>query len=270
MIKFGAIVPHPPILIPNIGKENQRQLENTIKAYEKLKEELRAEEIETVIIISAHGPIRPEISSFNLDENFEINFEEFGDFSTKLKLACDLELTQGIREFFTAREDIQLVNFPVLDHGSGVPLFLLCYELKNIKVVSFYISGRGLPEHYRLGKEIAGLIAPDRKKTAIIASGDLSHCLSKKAPCKYSPKGAKFDQRLIECLKEKKTEEIISVNEETLEEIKACGPRSIAVLLGALSGLEYETKILAYEYPFGIGNLTTIHKVISSDAPQLF
>lgn len=68
--------------------------------------------------------------------------------------------------------------------------------------------------------------------------------------------------------KRKKTEEIISANEETLEEVKACGPRSIAVLLGALSGLEYETKILSYEYPFGIGNLTTIHKIISSAALQ--
>ena len=33
MLVFSAIVPHPPILIPNVGQENLDKLKKTIKGY---------------------------------------------------------------------------------------------------------------------------------------------------------------------------------------------------------------------------------------------
>lgn len=257
MIKLAAIVPHSPILIPNIGKENQTQLESTIKAYQKLASDIREKEIESIILISSHGPIRPGIFSIGLNERFNINFEEFGDFSTKFELLCDLELSQIIREGFINDEKVQMISRSGLDHGASIPLYLLCYGLKEIKVVLIYVSGSGLAKHYHFGEQIIKKIPKSFKKNiAIIASGDLAHCLTKKAPVKYSPKGAKFDQKIIEAIKKDFHEEISGLNQELLKEVKACGTRSISVLMGALSGLEYEAKVLSYEYPFGIGNLT--------------
>ncbi len=272
MIKAAAIVPHPPILIPNIGKENRGRLENTLRSYQKLEQILKDKNIDTIIVISSHGPVRPKIFSIGLEEKFKIDFEEFGDFSTKMEIAGDLGLAQKIREDTIGKNDAQLIASPSLDHGAGVPLYLLCYDLKDIKVVPIHTSQKDAKQHHLFGQEIAKTIQKEKKNIAVVASGDLSHCLNEKAPAGYSPKGAKFDQKIIENLKDRKTREIMEIDHNTLKEVKACGPRSIAVLLGILSKLDYESDILSYEYPFGIGNLTAYFDIkttqVSSSRPH--
>jgi len=47
-LEQAAIVPHPPILIPSIGKENQSLLSKTITSYSKLEESLKNNKIETL------------------------------------------------------------------------------------------------------------------------------------------------------------------------------------------------------------------------------
>ncbi|MBD3247820.1 AmmeMemoRadiSam system protein B [Candidatus Falkowbacteria bacterium] len=256
MIKTAAIVPHPLILIPNIGRENLSLLEQTIKAYQKLAEDLKEQEIESIVIFSSHGPIKSDAFCINLSEKFEINFEEFGDFATRSSIEGDLYLAQTIKEIFPNDLKVRMINNQVLDHASAVPLLLLCQELKDVKVVPIYISGHDLKRHFEFGKKIGKQLAKEKKKIAVIASGDLSHCLNKKAPAGYCPKGAKFDQKLIEDLKAKDPEYLLNTDNELLEEIRACGPQAISSLLGVLDVLDYETDILSYESPFGIGNLT--------------
>ena len=70
-IKLAAIVPHPPVLIPSIGKENLLQLEKTRSSYTKIGEALAEEKIETIILISSHGPAD--------GKNFNINMGIIGD-----------------------------------------------------------------------------------------------------------------------------------------------------------------------------------------------
>lgn len=258
MINLAGIVPHPLILIPNIGKENQKLLNTTANSFLKIAEELKNKKIDTLIIISSHGPIGNDIFSINLSEKFEINFEEFGDFASKAEVDCDLELTQTIRENMLRFNNTQMINSPVLDYGTGIPLYLISPELKDLKIVSINISNANLKKHFDFGKKIAEKIKTAEKNIAVFASADLSHCLNKKAPAKYCAKGAKLDKRLIEQLKEKDVKKSLETCEELMEKPMACGPRAIAVLLGILDKEEYETNILSYEAPFGIGNLTAL------------
>lgn len=269
-LKLAAIVPHPPILIPSIGKENILRLEKTKNTYSRIEEALDAEKIETIIVISSHGPIRPGIFSINACDEFEINFEEFGDFSTKMKLGGDLELAQNIREALIEKPEVQIINQPILDHGCGVPLYSLLFNnqskalpdgsKKNIEIVPIYVSGAGLKEHFELGRLLAGQIEKGRKKIAVFASGDLSHTIAKNSPAGYSPRGAKFDQRLIECLQEKKFEEILNFDKDAIAEAKPCGLKAIAMLLGVLDGSGYDIQSTSYESPFGVGHLTMLLK----------
>lgn len=256
MLKFGAIVPHPPILIPNIGKENRSFLEKTLESYQELVEKIKEKKIDSLILISSHGHSRPSTISIRADEWFNINFEEFGDFSTKMKVRNDLALSQRIREKLIKDKGVQLISGQNLDHGAGVPLYLLCYEFKDIKTLIIHTSAENLKRHYDIGKKIGREADKYAGNTAVVASGDLSHCLSEKAPCGYLPKGAKFDQKFIENLKKRNEREIIETDSKAIEEVKACGPRAIALMLGAMSGKRYEGEILSYEYPFGIGNLS--------------
>jgi aromatic ring-opening dioxygenase LigB subunit len=268
--KLAAIVPHPPILIPGIGKENLLRLEKTRNIYNQIEEEIRAEKIDTIIIISSHGPIRPAVFGINISTEFEINFEEFGDFSTKMSINGDSELAQNIREFLIEKPEVQAISQPVLDHGCGVPLYSLLFNYfdknssgglgKNIEIVPIYASNAGLKEHFELGKLIRGQIEKGRKKIAILASGDLSHTVTKNSPAGYSARGAKFDQRLIECLQEKKIEDILNFDDSLIAEVKPCGLKAIAMLLGALNGTGYDILSTSYEPPFGVGHLTMLLK----------
>jgi MEMO1 family protein len=53
---FAAISPHPPLLIPSIGKEAIKKIQKTKEALEKLEEDLYLSRPEIIIIISIWRP----------------------------------------------------------------------------------------------------------------------------------------------------------------------------------------------------------------------
>ena len=257
----AAIVPHPPLLIPNIGKENVKRLKSTSEAYQKLAEDLYSGQIETIIAISPHGPIYLESFSINLCPEFFINFEEFGDFSSKLILNGDIGLAYKIREELETKVPLQLISQSILDYGSSVPLFLLCQHLPKIKVIPIYYSGLDLTSHYNFGRSIKHQLLISKNRIAIIASGDLSHRLTKDAPAGFNPKAKKFDKKLIDYLNHDQVDEIFKIRPEFIAEAGECGLKSIVILLGVLAGIKYQPQLLSYEAPFGVGYLVMNFKI---------
>ena len=254
-IVYSAIVPHPPLLIPAIGKENIKTIKNTVEAYKKLEENLYAHKVETIVIISPHGLIMPNSFTMNLSPEFSIAFEDFGDLVTKQKLGGDIGLAYKIRESLETKAPLQLISEPNLDHGSGVPLYLLTQNLKQAKIIPIYYSGLDLDAHFKFGQLLKQELMKHRRRIAIIASGDLSHRLTKEAPAGYSRQGAKFDKKLVEYLKTKKTPDILRLDEKMVNDAGECGLKSIVMLLGILDGIKCEPQILSYEGPFGVGYL---------------
>lgn len=257
-----AIVPHPPLLIPSIGKENLTLLDKTTTSYNKLKDSLGQNKIETLLIITSHGEIHPDYFSINEAGELEINFHEFGDYSTKASFRSDKRLIQELKEGFSPYQKVRFVNSPRLDHGSSVPICSLCQEFPEIKVVPIYISGLGPREHFNFGKKLKTIIDKEKKHIAVIASGDLSHALTKKAPAPYSSRAARFDQKLIEYIQDRKIGDILNLKKELINEVKPCGLKSIIILLGILKGVDYEIENLTYEAPFGVGYLTMQMKIL--------
>jgi MEMO1 family protein len=255
-LSFAAIVPHTPILIPAIGKENISLLKKTIDSYRKLEEQLYSSQIDTLLIISPHGAVQSDSFTMNLSPEFNIGFEEFGDLSTKLQIKGDIGSAYKIRERLETKAPLQMISEPALDHGCGVPLFLLTQNNKKLKVIPLYYSALDLDSHFKFGQLLKREFLVNKNRFGIIASGDLSHRLSKNSPAGYSPKGAKFDQKLIDNLKNKKIEEILNMNKNLIEDAGECGLRSIVILLGIISGINYSTETLSYESPFGVGYLT--------------
>jgi len=254
MIKFAGIAPHPPILIPAIGKENVSQLAKTARGFEALENELAMAQIDTLLVISPHGLVKENFYTINSNPDFVVNFEAFGDFATSLKLKGDIVAPAQIKEAVQAEIPLKLISDPLLDHGCGVPLFLLLSKrLKNIKIIPLYYSFLDRENHFEFGRRLKKFLQTGDKKFGILASGDLSHRLTATAPAGYSPKGAKFDQKLVELIKAKKTKEVLGLSEELIEEAGECGLRSILILLGVLDGIEYTPEILSYEGPFGVG-----------------
>ena len=257
MIVFSAITPHPPILIPEIGKDNLRFIEQTTKAMERLAEDMYAAKPETIVIISPHSPMLADAFTLNMSPTFEVQFKDFGDLSTKFTLNGDIQLIHHYKEILESQMKVVLINQSELDHGIGVPLHFLTkgLDLKKVKIVPMSFSLLDYNTHYEYGKKLQEDMINDTKRIAIIASGDLSHRLTEDAPAGYSHWAKKFDDTLIKSIKKKDIKTILNFDTDFVDEAGECGLRSIIILLGMLNSINYTPDIYSYEGPFGVGYL---------------
>ncbi len=265
MIKLSYIIPHSPILIPNIGKNNTNIFNKTIESFKNIKQEIIDNNIDTIIIISPHKK-NNETISINDHFSFNINFEEFGDYSDKIKVNGDLELSYIIKEELWPDFDINLLAETKPDYGINIPLFLLLSEenqrLKNFKgkIIIINTSTKfDCQHHFEVGKKISSVLQNSSHKIAVIASAELSHCLNYNAPGGFFQKAIMFDEKTIENLKKGKeaNEEILKIDPKLALGAKECGLRPISLLLGILDNFpNYIGENMSYQKDLGVGCLT--------------
>ncbi len=72
---------------------------------------------------------------------------------------------------------------------------------------------------------------------ALLASGDLSHLLTRNAPAGYEPECApKFETAIEEALKNNSPKPVYELGERIIERAGECGLRSVMAMLGLSSG----------------------------------
>ncbi|HLD27763.1 MAG TPA: AmmeMemoRadiSam system protein B [Patescibacteria group bacterium] len=252
---FGAIVPHPPLLIPAIGRDNLKEMEKTGRSFKELEEILYAKKPDTIIVISPHGNLMTEAFTINHSPVLKADFEDFGDLETKLEFKNDNALAYQIRESLETKLPLVLTTVERLDHGVSVPLYYLTRHLPDFRIIPVGYSMLSFAEHFAFGAAIRRVLNLTNKRVAVIASGDLSHRLTLEAPAGFSERGREFDAKLIELLKQKDLKSILKLNSDLVKEAGECGLKSILILLGVLDEINYQPEILSYEAPFGVGYL---------------
>lgn len=255
MFIFSAITPHSPLLIPSIGKENLSVLKKTQTAMEKISADLYSLKPDIVIIISPHGQLDEKKIIINQAPFFKSNFNQFGDLITNLEWAGDMGLAYKIYQEFETTGLLGLIQEEKVDHGVSIPLFYLTQNLKNIHIIPINYSLANVKQHFMFGEKLAEVLKRFNERIAIVASGDLSHRLTKDSPSGYVVEGKKFDKIIIDSLKEKNYQNIINIDPQIAKKADQCGWHSIALLLGILNEINLEPTIISYEGPFGIGHL---------------
>jgi aromatic ring-opening dioxygenase LigB subunit len=158
--------------------------------------------------------------------------------------------------------DLIIISSPHPDWGFNVPLFFLANNLKS-KVESYLIGSESPDFYFEKGKKFyQSTISNLQSKIALIASGDLSHCLKANGPYGFNPQGPKFDKNLIDFLKNKNTDNFLKLDND-FPEAGECGLRSFSFILGILeeSKINWQPEILSYEGPFGVGYLVADFKL---------
>jgi len=261
MIVFGAITPHPPLLIPGIEKNDRDKIAKTEKAMLDLSEKLAESEPDTIIFITPHSLLYPDLFNICDIQNLKGDFVEFGDKSDSWSGQNDLDLAERIARK-AEDEGVPTILFNngddqfALDHGIMVPLYFLKQKIDyNFKIIPIGYTYGSRAEHYLFGQIIASVCEQTSRRIAIIASGDLSHRLDMKAPDGFSYDGEKFDQEFVELIKEADAYTLMNMDEELVENAGECGYKSALILLGAMSNLRFQPEIYSYEGPFGVGYL---------------
>jgi AmmeMemoRadiSam system protein B len=255
MLIFSALVPHPPLLIPAIGKEKEEQLKKTHAALEQLKQDLFLAKPNVIIIISPHGVILEKSFMVNVQPNFSSNFAEFGDLATKKEWLGIPYLGAKIAQNETADLPIKLFSEEKLDHGASIPLYLLTEHLPDVQILPLTYSQSSAKEHLRFGEILKEVIMESEKRIAIIASGDLSHALITDSPAGYKPEGEVFDRTLVNYLETRNTVGLTQMDPELVNNAEQCTYRPLLILLGIMKNMNYTFKNLSYEAPFGVGYL---------------
>jgi len=272
MLKFAAITPHPPVIIPTIGSPSDfRKTAETRKAMEKIAEIFAKIQPDTVILISPHGPVEYEEITINSSPTLFGNFEQFNDFKSSFIFENDLEVTELLyQESKIQKVSIRLLRQPELDHGSLVPLYyLIKNHKKNIKIIPIAYSYSDKNNNFNFGKVISDVCGKIKdKKIVLIASGDLSHRLTIDAPAGFDPEGVEFDKQLIQALDNNDIRAVLNINKKLIEQAGECGYLSIIILLGVIEQLnkgrifkKVKFKSLSYEGPFGVGYLVGYYKL---------
>lgn len=253
------VLPHSPLLIPEIGRANYSFLDKTTSAYKQVADDLKELEVDTLVIISPHGLIQDDTFTLNVAPEMSINLQDFGFIPPKTVLGGDSLLADQIKTGLRGEIPIQLISESILDYGSAIPAYLLKNLVGEFKIIVITpAENLGLEDHLNFGKRLQDIIKASDKKIAVLASSDLSHRLKRKSPGGYSPKGAKFDNKLIEYLSEPKTAtaNILKMDSKLIKDAGECGLKPILILLGILEGIPSKSRIFSYQTDFGIGYLS--------------
>jgi AmmeMemoRadiSam system protein A len=264
---FSGIAPHPPIMVPEVGREAVARVRDSIDAMAELTRRLIDTGAETVILISPHAPL--EIDSFVAYEGPTL-YADFADFhapDTGFSARVDEELLKAITQTAAdANYRVSMLPDDLLDHGTAVPLYFLLSNGWRGQIVALGYSFLSNDDHLCFGSCILKAVDQIGRRVAFIASGDLSHRLKPEAPAGYDPSAHVFDEQVVGALRANEPWRIREIDHGLRKLAGECGYRSMLVALGATAGLPLSCEVMNYEAPFGVGYLVAQLTSVSAES----
>lgn len=255
---IGAfIMPHPPIIIPEVGKGEETKIRKTIDAYRKAARQIADLKPETIVLTTPHAVAYADYLHISPGDKAEGNFASFGAPNTKAEFTYDTEFVAKLTEE-AKRAGIPAGTFgekdPSVDHGALVPLtFVNEVYAGKYRLVRCSISGLGPLVHYNYGRCIAKAAKDIGRRTVIIASGDLSHKLKVDGPYGFAKEGPEFDKQVTDAMKTGDFMRFLTFDNEFCESAAECGLPSFTIMAGAFDSIAVKPDFLSYEGTFGVG-----------------
>lgn len=254
---IGAImVPHPPLIIPEVGKGEEEQVRKTIDAYEKAARFVGELKPDTIIVSSPHSVMYGDYFHISPKAKASGSFRRFGASKVSFEEEYDEQLVKEI----CSQADVE--SFPAgilgerdpsLDHGTLVPLYFIEKYYKEFKLVRVSLSGLPLSDHYHFGQFIQQAVDALGRRAVFVGSGDLSHKLQEYGPYGFNENGPVYDERIMDVMGEARFGELFDFEETFLERAAECGHRSFVIMAGALDGLKVIPEKLVHEDVTGVG-----------------
>ena len=262
---FAGIAPHPPIMVPEVGREAIADVRSSIDAMAALTGRVIESEAETVILISPHAPLEPDAFVAYAGPELHADFANFRAPTATVHAELDEELLKEITRA-GAEQKFEVVRIRGdLDHGTAVPLYFLQRYGWHGRVVALGYSFLSNEDHLRFGSCIRAAIDKVGRRVAFIASGDLSHRLKPGAPAGYNLEAHLFDEEVVEAIRSNSTRRIVTIDQELRRTAGECGYRSMLVAIGVAQELESRCEVISYEAPFGVGYM--VAQLLMSEPP---
>lgn len=234
---FAGLMCHAPIVHPEVAGAEAARCRHTTRAMRELAERAVQSAPDRLVLVSPHSPRhRERFSAWTGRHRGDL-----GRFRAP-QLAVDLpdapEIAAGLHLG-------PILSDEPLDHGAMVPLsFLWAAGWRGPTAILALPWRQG--DEASLGAALGALDG----RTAVIASGDMSHRLIPGAPAGYNPQAASFDQAFVQALAADDWAGALAAEPRALaaEDVVA----STAFAMGA-AGAPLNAELLSYEGPWGVG-----------------
>lgn len=272
-IVMAIMVPHPPLIVPEVGRGGEGKIQETTEAYKRAAGMLAECKPDTVVVISPHQIMYADYFHISPRESAKGSFAGFDAPQVKFEVEYDSEFVAMLCG------EAELAGLPAgtlgeknreLDHGTMVPLYFVNPLLQNYKLVRIGLSGLPLMEHYEFGRCIKRAAEKSGKKIAIIASGDLSHRLKADGPYGYKKEGPEYDKRIMDVMGRAAFDELFDFTEDFCDSAGECGHRSFTIMAGALDRTGVEAQKLSYQGVTGVGYGVCAYSVTGCDPDRNF
>ncbi len=255
-ILAAYMTPHPPLIIPEIGKGDEKAINNTIQAFHTIAREIGELKPDTIILTSPHQIMYADYFHISPGGSARGDFRKFRAGKVELKVSYDTEFVKTLCNLADKKSlpaGTMGERERALDHGTMVPLYFVNQYYRDYKLVRIGLSGLPLSMHYELGQCIQKAVELLNRRVVFIASGDLSHRLKEDGPYGYKKEGPEYDARIMDVMERGAFSELLEFPEDFCEKAAECGHRSFTIMAGALDCLDVAPKKLSYEGPFGVG-----------------
>lgn len=266
------IVPHPPLIVPEVGRGQEKAVQKTIDSYDAVARKIGEIRPQTLILISPHSVMYTDYIHISPGSGAQGSLKRFGA-PEVYKAVYDSELVDEICRICDE------ADFPAgmsgekdasLDHGTLVPLYFINKYYTDYKLVRCSISGLTKQEHYRFGMMIKDAAYKLDRNAAVIASGDLSHKLSIDGPYGFAPEGPELDAKLTDIMRSAEFGEFFNIDSTLCERGAECGLMSFVTMAGILDKTAVDTRFYSYEGITGVGYAVCEYNVTGEDADRNF
>ena len=262
-------MPHAPVLIPRVGRRELKLTASSVAAMRVAAARLRRGRPEAVVVISPHSPRRRGAFGIWNGSRLWGDFGQFGvpDAIIELPNALSLMAECNTQARYVGVRTWEIPAQP-LDHGALVPLWYLTEAgwTGPTAVVSLNYPGEG--GSIELGRALRRAAMQLGQRIAVIASGDMSHRLTRYAPAGYGPRAQEFDREFIAYLRlgAYRGLEHFDAKLQAL-----AGEDALDSTVVALAAANWEAtghEVLSYEGPFGVGYGVAVLFDSETDAAQ--
>jgi aromatic ring-opening dioxygenase LigB subunit len=262
-ITIHALMPHPTMMIPEIGKDEFDKIKDTVVAVEEAARIIKGQNPQTIIVVTPHGPVFEDSASISIHPRLKGNFGAFGAPDIMLGFETDgllvrhiLRQTDRLGINLNSLTDDMAKNHRLsleLDHGALVPLYYLSKAGFKGQLIHISVGMLSYEEMYTFGKAVQIAVGMAGKRVSVIASGDLSHSLTSDGSVSDPLHGREFDTQVLQAVKELNVKALLTMNEDLIKTNSECGLRSIFFLMGVVGGTDATAELLSYEAPLGVG-----------------
>ena len=273
---WSALMPHPPILVPEVGQGREAEAAETLRGLDELAAALKDRRPDVLLLLSPHQPYVPGALFLNASGLFRGSFSAFGApdvVLTPTSLRRDQEALNACLSGAGVHVHMRPAPDLTMDQGATVPLYFLQRAWGELPLVVL-ASPIGLTHKQALamGQALANFNDVDdngeARRWALLASGDLSHRLTPDAPAGYAPEdGPAFEAAVEEALRTNSPDPLLALSPERIERAGECGLRSVLAMLGLTGALAPDgaIKVFSHEGPFGVGYCNALW--LAEDAP---